>query len=1170
MVFNSTTKLFRSTNGFQNTIIDCENNTFAFYVVNSKVTFDGITIKNCKSIYGGAIRSQDSTLALKNMNFESNSAMYGGAIYSSSKQITINASTFKGNYAIKSGGALYAYYATVQIQNGTKFQCNALTGPYGGRNEIYCDKSKISVDDSIQIQNLGFTCSKTCSVYRTSSPSKSLCFNVASNTGCLPTGGNGNNSTDPTDPNSGQTCSSFENPGPSKVVIDGVCNPLYENCLNNPADCKSCYFSGVYLQSNNNGTVDYEVYPTLNIKNFNDIILDSKTYTGAVKSYLKVDETGYYSFTTIGNNIGVKMTLNRQIIVNSYFQQTFSNSTDSFYLEKDKIQTLYAEIVVSDLTRPISLSVIVKFPSNPSKELQPFFYSRNICGDGIYDSEEELTCPSDKEYSNKIIGQSGKETCQSSDPNMDFSKCYSVLTKTCPTRQVADGFMSPGFFYTQDDMLGNLIANQFIWHLPGSEHMSFAIDITDGQEAKAPLFYFSYCDSKATRLVEDVYRASTYDLPDELFGKALPECKFSTETKFHSDTQSMSSEMQEKTTRQYALSVGGGTAFISGEASVSFQNEKTVEKARSMKKSVSETFITTSLYCTTSVIELNDNKYSFHPLFLENLSKARNINQMILVIEKYGTHFYKKAVMGGRLSTVAVATMTSSEQSERDAWQESTARSFSASISAPVFKASVEVSETTDSTLDTNSQQTMQDESTRSTVITYGGPLGAYGPTSGYENSNFQKWSQGVDLAPIPVDYDLAPIRSIINKNWKVGNSTMLVLELWEKAEIEYYRRKMRTSGLGDSNQFAHSLYVNFNTNAVDKEFLPILDIEWIYKSPISQVREVVKETIILPMIFVDADGNIVEFADVLQNTYRESQVNMNYKGRTSNMEDTTNFNGFPGLEEDDWTTCSGWDTKDKHWCFKFSYLNTEINAIKENVLHVFHFNAPNFFELHDSTAGNPKFTLHNMAAVVGDVKLISWANGEGVILNNIGGLVSNSNGYATVHYTRYYSKLPIKFWQDRYLGNSGSDQEDIFNDCLEGRTFDKYCWGNYSGDGNHGNLLICCIQTITKQTYGTLVRDYEKFVYKIGNGQLTHYYTVKQDDNTNKFWGDFVTSSPSNTIQTAHEIVFGSKTLLNWALMFEASNGWKRSIKVWNSAWDITYYDANSQSYSIPSIYIK
>lgn len=128
-------------------------------------------------------------------------------------------------------------------------------------------------------------------------------------------------------------------------------------------------------------------------------------------------------------------------------------------------------------------------------------------------------------------------------------------------------------------------------------------------------------------------------------------------------------------------------------------------------------------------------------------------------------------------------TKKSSEVSQHAAW------SFSAAVSVPAFSASGNYAGSKDVTVTEDQQQEFEQESIRSSILTYGGAPGSFGPTTAANvPTDFGSWAETVDLLPIPVKYELEQISQVIPPSWKSVNDLSL-RQLWLEAEDVYYKQ---------------------------------------------------------------------------------------------------------------------------------------------------------------------------------------------------------------------------------------------------------------------------------------------------------------------------------------------------------------------------------------------
>ncbi len=92
--------------------------------------------------------------------------------------------------------------------------------------------------------------------------------------------------------------------------------------------------------------------------------------------------------------------------------------------------------------------------------------------------------------------------------------------------------------------------------------------------------------------------------------------------------------------------------------------------------------LVTEAYCITSKAQLS--KVSFHPTFLEDLSEVQNDADMFAILQKYGTHYYKSAALGGKLKQVVVVDSEFQQTKTSSELQESSQYSFYVGASVPI------------------------------------------------------------------------------------------------------------------------------------------------------------------------------------------------------------------------------------------------------------------------------------------------------------------------------------------------------------------------------------------------------------------------------------------------------------------------------------------------------
>ncbi len=187
--------------------------------------------------------------------------------------------------------------------------------------------------------------------------------------------------------------------------------------------------------------------------------------------------------------------------------------------------------------------------------------------------------------------------------------------------------------------------------------------------------------------------------------------------------------------------------------------------------------------CATSRVKLA--KHTFHPAFLDDLRKAKTDSDLVNLVKKCGTHVYSSAILGGKVRQVTTLKKEFQSSKTKQELEESAALSLSASVSGPAFSTSGSFSGSVDTSTSREVQSSYERSSFRSSVITYGGPPGSFGPTTSDAPSNFGHWASAIDLLPVPIDYTLQPIYDIIPEQWMMtfnGKNTS-VRDLWARAD---------------------------------------------------------------------------------------------------------------------------------------------------------------------------------------------------------------------------------------------------------------------------------------------------------------------------------------------------------------------------------------------------
>ncbi|GAM28733.1 hypothetical protein SAMD00019534_119090 [Acytostelium subglobosum LB1] len=443
-------------------------------------------------------------------------------------------------------------------------------------------------------------------------------------------------------------------------------------------------------------------------------------------------------------------------------------------------------------TRTLSL----QYSLNDKSNYQPFniaFYSYNTCGDFIFDPNEK--CHHDEVagfgHPNLLANSTcGNEVCDESNPNECLADCYYHFgPRACDTPyEVIPGTFVQ--FTTSDDTLGKLIANQMVWRVPGYNQLQFGMDVTTGIQAPQPIFRFDLCDDGEQKIIQDVYRGTFYQVPKELSVVPLPQCTFSTNSSFHSDAQSLKTSMTLTTseTAQANADFSKGGMPIGISLSASFSNDKSVTKAMKMSSKNTGSLIDTSVTCYSLAFELNLDRQHipWSSNFLIDISRAIYSKDFSDLVVKYGTHIYLTGRLGGNLKQITQITSSEVKEEDESSYSQQASRTLATAVTSPVFSANANYNSDTNEEVNEQSMKQFVSKTTRTSVITYGGAPGSYGPGDDSTTSTFGVWANTIDQLPIVVDYQIIPIRALLPETWTtiMGES---ILAKWTQAELEYY-----------------------------------------------------------------------------------------------------------------------------------------------------------------------------------------------------------------------------------------------------------------------------------------------------------------------------------------------------------------------------------------------
>ncbi|KAF2069656.1 hypothetical protein CYY_009025 [Polysphondylium violaceum] len=809
-----------SMNGNSKAIIDCENFSFSFKVYNSLLfQLSDVTIKNCVSNKGGALYFEDSESIISNVQFINNQGTNGGAVYSFQSKISFDDCLFYQNMVLKNGASIYSYLSSVEIKGDLTFFRKNINSDSLQNRDILCRNSTIDIADHVSFDKGIFKCFENCD---SSYLHRSLCTD---------------------DPLTEHTSNLVGAP----KCGDDICSGS-ETCITCPNDC-SCYFNGLVQETyksdcsiisflpkdyysgstttnqERNICISMKKNSLTNIK-FDNLLGGIDQIVVRLFGYVSVESSKYLSFLMQGTNVGLLFKVNG--LLQKYFNQVsiFNETIPLFLTDK---HTHFIEIIlfssnIDGSDRTFSLAPF----TNPNDKI---FFSNLVCNDGLLNDHEKKVnsvhyCPSDHNYPQfKDEPYCGDGICNE-EKNSCFRDCHTEYTKTCAARTVPEKHIAPGFMLVPDT-IGHLIKNQFIWRLPGSEHLSYGMNIITAEEAPSPLFQFDYCENMVANVIEDPYRGNVYQIPPEFNGKSYPKCTFSTSTESFSSTAEMSSSQEDSSSIDFSADAKVSGGFVSGGGGVAFSLEKSSKESNKMSSSISQKIFKTDMVCKTSYVEMDLDRVSLHPNVLKELDNIKNTLEMVELIKLHGTHFYKKTFLGGKLTQLTITSESEVSSENESDWSESASASLSASVSGPSFSVDASVSASIDKSQSTSEQQSKSESSTTSRMLIYGGAPAAFSPAQdGLTSPGFKKWTHSIDTLPVPLEYQLYPIREIIKKEWKNKHGVKLQ-ETWKDAENIFYAMNNVDE---DVDGIPYSLIFEWET--LDQQHIPFV----MYDYPILKI----------------------------------------------------------------------------------------------------------------------------------------------------------------------------------------------------------------------------------------------------------------------------------------------------------------------------------------------
>ncbi|KAF2069567.1 hypothetical protein CYY_009108, partial [Polysphondylium violaceum] len=586
----------------------------------------------------------------------------------------------------------------------------------------------------------------------------------------------------------------------------------------------------------------------------------------------------------------------------------------------------------------------------------------------------------------------------------------------------------------------------------------------------------------------------------------------------------IASEMESQSSVDFKANVGGSFRGYSAKAAASFSQEKSVEEAKKHSVDTKKKLFKTDLYCTTSFIELDLDRVSLHPKFLESLSQVKTAGDMLELVEIYGTHHYKNSFLGGKLSQITSTLESNVESQGSSSWEETSSASLAASVSSPSFSVSAEVSGTLDKSNSEEEQKSNMEKSSTSRLITYGGAPAAFSPASdGMSSPLYGEWTSTIDLSPVPFNYQLYPIRNLIKDAWTIldndGNNVKLK-DLWEEAETLFYSKNNQ-----DDNSAKYSLI--FNLQGYDAKLIvdePVLEITY-YSRENNQI--------------VSHD-----FKVFVHGTHIDR----------SGMRETA---AFSGNYQDFMATCQDYKAfhLDEPPTYKTTFQSCD-GGVKDMITYPirFDFSGPDFF----SSYNKPDISLKLRSGAPLTLKtgsygkIISWYTNEAILFDQAGVFNSKTHYFATAFLETRWS-WHLHNAQNHHYQLNPNLNDGILDDCYE---CELPCRDN-------PNAQCPCPQCSDSVIFGFRGAPIP-FKPNVGDNRPYPPTVAQQNIHTSAMkkrvahwgstldWFDFsgiVVNSLGDTMMVENEANVGMLTRVNWIKVYwpNSNTPWKRTLKTWH-----------------------
>lgn len=132
--------------------------------------------------------------------------------------------------------------------------------------------------------------------------------------------------------------------------------------------------------------------------------------------------------------------------------------------------------------------------------------------------------------------------------------------------------------------------------------------------------------------------------------------------------------------------------------------------------------------CFTSKVELLDTRSLSREFANSLVDMGTDVMKCKAVVAQYGTHYYKKASLGGRLRQIFTMSEESYFSQSESETSKSATDTFGAGVSAGfLYSARVDTESSESSTSKMSSSEKFKQQSIKSKIMTYGGAPGLFG-----------------------------------------------------------------------------------------------------------------------------------------------------------------------------------------------------------------------------------------------------------------------------------------------------------------------------------------------------------------------------------------------------------------------------------------------------------